>query len=390
MNFHFLLEAEKCPRRAALRRSHYEELGARFGYPDNPTSSLLIGRITHASVALIASQLAKRGCTSIRDPRSVGVLKELGGYSRMITEVANRILADLSDNPRVDRIREALSTGVRSRLPTVREQVQVLLARMAWVPNVDTPPLSRHPNEGAKDRLPLKNGTHFEVELRSLLLQWRGIADLIQLNDMECVITDFKTGEKLEQHRLQLLVYALLWRDDTQLNPDGHLPSRLVISYPQGVEIIAPVKSRELDELAELLKSRTSIVRKEFEATPPRAVLGPTNCPSCDVRILCRDYWTSERRAKCGATLREDSDDVQVILTRKLGQSTWEAESRLSNIFQEPTKVLLRVEDGDTVLQKQFSEGRSLRLTNAVHAARDPHESPVVRITNYTEPLFDA
>lgn len=92
MNFHFLLEAEKCPRRAALRRSHYKDLGGFYGYPDSPTQSVLIGRITHVSVARIASQLAQRGCTSVRDPHSVAVLKDLGGYSRMITEVADRIL----------------------------------------------------------------------------------------------------------------------------------------------------------------------------------------------------------------------------------------------------------------------------------------------------------
>jgi CRISPR/Cas system-associated exonuclease Cas4 (RecB family) len=285
-------------------------------------------------------------------------------------------------------VRESLAVAIRSKIPVIREQVQVLLSRMKWTTRSEAPVTQN--GKVSKNRSPLVAGTHFEVELKSQSLKWKGIADLIQLNEDGCVITDFKTGEKQEQHRLQLLVYGLLWRGDAELNPGEELPNRLVISYPNGDEVIAPVVSKEIDELSDLLKSRTTIVRNALQIVPPKAILSPDNCPSCDVRILCQDYWTSERTVKCGAASRNDSfDDLEIVLIRRLGQLSWEAAVKRSDILRKQTKLVLRLSEADALLQEQFSPNRTLRLTNALHSTCDEGDIAVVRITSYTEPLFD-
>src|SRR6267154_2593149 len=112
MNFHFLIEAERCPRSVALRYSSYPTIWKRRGYPDKPTISSIFGQIVHSSVRRIVHELARRGCQSLRDPKAIQILKTIGGYSRVISENTNSLLDRLRDNPRFSRTREATSTAL--------------------------------------------------------------------------------------------------------------------------------------------------------------------------------------------------------------------------------------------------------------------------------------
>src|SRR5260370_38803517 len=94
MSVHYLLAAERCPRSVAHRYSRYTTIWKKQGYPEKPHVAFLIGRIVHTSVERIASELAKKGYRSLSDLGAVRVLREMGGYSLVISRTAPRSLKE--------------------------------------------------------------------------------------------------------------------------------------------------------------------------------------------------------------------------------------------------------------------------------------------------------
>lgn len=390
MSFHYLTGAERCPRAVALRHSRYESIWSKHGYPDNPNLFALIGQIVHSSIQRIVSGLASHRCKSIRDPEAIQVLKELGGYSTVISSVTDATLKAFDGNPRFLRHNEQIASNLRTRMPQIREQVQVFLSRLHWTLRSqyaeERPESGHRPSRGRK-RTPLSDGIYSEIELIDPNLKWRGLADLLELDGTVCTITDLKTGQRSEAHKSQIMLYALLWRSDNELNPKSLLPTRLVLSYPDGDETLSPPTSQELDLLALELRTRTDQVRSKMDAPPPEANVSEENCKSCGVRLICQEYWSPEKRPKA-AQVQTGYDDIELVLLRQLGQTTWEAESRVSSVLKYPTKILVRVSPADQLICEQFKPGLVVRLAETLLILRASDEMPLVQITTSTEPLF--
>ena len=390
MSFHYLTEAERCPRAIALHTSDYEDVWSKHGYPDRPNPYAVIGQIVHSSVQTIVGELARHKCSSVRDPRSIEVLKKLGGYSTVIALVSEKILTSFDGNPRFHGDRDQITSNVRTRMPQIREQVQVFLSRLHWSLN---PQFSEHgtdsgrPTSKTRVRLPLSKGIHSEVELRDPNLKWRGLADVIDLTDSECEISDLKTGAKSDSHKDQVMVYAVLWRGDPQLNPKGLLPTRLVLSYADGDEVLPTPTSQDLNRLASDLQIRTDQVRSELNLIPPEAKVTEENCKSCQVRLICNEYWNPVYRPKA-ALIQTSYDDIEVELLRQLGQTAWEAACRVSTLLKPTTKILIRFSSADQILREQFELRGIVRLTGALLILREAPEMPLLQIMENTEPLF--
>ena len=168
MNFHYLVRAEQCPRSAALRHASYSQLWNRKGYPDKPSLAALSGLVMHRAIARIIRALADSGISSFEDPRSIAILKSLGGYSKAIADSVADVIQSLAGNPRFELVRSSSLSRLNNRLPAIREQVQLQLSRLNW--NLK-PPLVELPEDSdidavASDRLPLEQGTHFEWVFR--------------------------------------------------------------------------------------------------------------------------------------------------------------------------------------------------------------------------------
>ena len=206
----------------------------------------LAGMVMHRTIARIIRALADSGVDSVQDPRSVSVLKSLGGYSKVIAESVADVSKSLTGNPRFELVRSSSLARLNNRLPAIREQVQLQLSRLKW--KLQPPPIDLtddfDTDAVARDRPPLEQGTHFEVELRHPGIKWRGFADLIELRDDLCTIEDFKSGEPSDDHLLQLQIYALLWCHDEELNPAKTAVDKLVICYPNGDRIV-PYNKKE-------------------------------------------------------------------------------------------------------------------------------------------------
>lgn len=121
MNFHYLIRAEQCPRSAALRHATYSQLWSRGGYPDKPSLAALTGMVMHSAIARIIRALADSGVDSFQDPRSVAILKSLGGYSKVIAESVADVAKSLAGNPRFELVRTSSLARLNNRVPAIRE-----------------------------------------------------------------------------------------------------------------------------------------------------------------------------------------------------------------------------------------------------------------------------
>jgi len=376
MNFHYLVRAEQCPRSAALRHATYSQLWNRRGYPDKPSLAALAGMVMHRVIARIIRSLADSCVDSLQDPRSVAILRSLGGYAKVIAESVAEVTKSLAGNPRFEIVRASLVARLNNRIPAIREQVQLELSRLTWKLQPPSLDLANDLDTDAvaRGRLPLEQGTHFEVELRHPGIKWRGFADLIELRDGLCTIEDFKCGEPSDDHLLQLQIYALLWCHDDELNPSKTAVDKLVICYPNGDRLV-PYNNKDGGKLAQELQARTNAVRKAVSGPESQANLNAERCPKCDVRHLCSAYWTGNRPASVGGASAErvQVDDVQLSLRSRKGQNTWSAECQLSNHIPIGSLVLLRWTPKEWAALDHLLPGSEVRLSGAlISDSEDP------------------
>jgi len=343
---------DECPRRWALSAAEYPDIWSGRGYPPKLQAAALAGSVVHLALEIITKQLTCAGVPSLNDPSATQVLKELGGYTRVVEDCVERILKRFSDNPRALPLMEHAQRTLRGQVPTLRARVQSMLARLRLPKGASpTPTTSAVKTAGPPTRSPLANGTYPEVEVRAKSIGWRGKIDLLVLGDDACEITDFKTGVPDEHHKFQVRVYALLWSRDADVNPDRRRADRLVLAYEHGdVEVEAP-SDADLDQLERHLTAQTAAALVSLSQKPPEAKPHPQQCPSCDVRHLCTEYWTRETQHLMGTALRERHiADATLAITGAHGPSSWDGLIVSGAIAKKGQRVLLR------------ADGRSLAL----------------------------
>ncbi len=340
-------EIDECPRRWALSAGNYPELWRGRGYPPKLQVAALAGSVVHLALEVITKQLTRAGIDSLSDASAPQVVRGLGGYTRVVEDSVNRILKLYMDNPRAVALMEHAERTLRGQVPTLRARVQSMLSRLRLPKGVPPAPgSSMRGSGGPHTRLPLVNGTYPEVEVRAKSIGLRGKIDLLVLGNDACEITDFKTGAPSERHTVQILVYALLWSRDADLNPDRRRADRLVLAYQDGnVEVPSPSDS-DLDALERHLSVQSAAAREAVSQRPPQARLDPLRCPHCDVRHLCAEYWTREARHGIGAAMASrDIGDVALAVTAAHGPSSWDGLVVSSANAAKGQRALLRAEN---------------------------------------------
>ena len=341
MSVSLLLDIEACPRRRALGDADYSELWRGPGYPPRLSAAALPGVVVHLAIGRVLEALTVAGCSSVQDAKAVGVMRKLGGYSRLLEKCIDDVLTRYADNPRVEAVLDDLRKLLVSRIPEIRGKVQSLVGRRRVAGEVAG---ARRYREARGARSPLSVGSHPEVELLAPGIGWKGRADLLVLSADRCEIVEFKTGEEREEtHRFQLLVYALLWRRDTVLNPSGTMADKLTLAYGHGDVPIGPPSEPDLMTLEQDLVQRGEAARRALGQRPPEARPSVENCRYCGVRQLCDAYWqadTQERFAAEGSQSR--FTDMQLRIASKRSLSTWDAVVEASRMFPGGHPVLLR------------------------------------------------
>jgi len=322
-----LSQIESCPRQWALSAADYPELWNERGYPPRFHLSALVGTVVHLALETITRALIRARCPSLQDATAIQVMKDLGGFTKVVNDIIDRALADLASSPRARRSLEFATRSLRAKVPELRTRVHTMLCR------VRLPPPSPYPAARCvhTERRPLTTGVFSEVDLRAKQLGWKGRADLLVLSPDECEIIDFKTGAPDDRHRFQIQVYALLWSRDADLNPDRKRATRLVLAYDSSdVEVHAPNDS-ELEVLETHLGTRRDAAYLAVSQHPPQARPQPDSCQYCSVRHLCGEYWTPETQRQMAQDCDEQRFvDVEVTITGLRGPSSWDGRVELS------------------------------------------------------------
>ncbi len=360
-------DIDQCPRRWALGAAEYPDIWSGRGYPPKLQAAALAGSVVHLALELITKQLTGAGVPSLNDPSATQVLRELGGYTRVVEDCVERILKRFSDNPRAIPLMEHAQRTLRGQVPTLRARVQSMLARLRlpkWVPPV--PIASTVKAAGPLSRSPLVKGTYPELEVRARSIGWKGKVDLLVLDNNTCEVTDFKTGAVDEAHKFQVRVYAALWRLDDELNPLGRMVDRLILAYEiQDVEV-PPPGQQEIEVLGRDLLARRKASEVALAARPPVARPDAETCRYCGVRQLCDAYWAGTTQV-----LTEDGrfGDIELKIVGRHGATSWDALVMRARNLPAKMPALLRLQRPE-----DFELGMEVRILDAA-LARDPEDA---------------
>ncbi len=368
MAFYNLLEIEACPRRWALRSARYPSVWDRDGYPQLPALPALEGIIVHSAIDRITKALADRGCNSIREASAIEALKELGGYTVLITELTNDALADYRQNPRAQAVLDGLRRKLVARASDLRTRIQRQVSKLD--PGARRAKMTRgHQKGDAAIRSPLTDGAYPEIELRAPDLRWHGVVDLLTVTASHCEIRDFKTGAAKEQDQVQVRIYALLWAHDRERNPASRLVNTLVLSYDDRQLELGGPTADELTSLETDLKARTVKALSALSGSTPTANPSAENCAYCPVRHLCDPYWKwLESDAYTPPEQASPFGDIEITITQRHGSTSWDATTGRPPNFQ---PVLLRTANPSF----QLRPGQRLRVLNA-HLTKSQQQDP--------------
>jgi len=360
-------EIDECPRRWALSAAEYPELWSGRGYPPKLQVAALAGSVIHLALEIITKQLTRSGVPSLSDPSAPQVLRELGGYTRVVEECVERVLKRYIDNPRAVAPMEHAQRIMRGQVPTLRARVQSMLSRLRLPKTAPAVSVASTPKSGEPPpRLPLTNGTYSEVEVRAKSIGWKGKVDLLVLGDEACELTDFKTGATEEAHKFQVRAYAVMWRLDEELNPSGRLVDRLVLAYESQDVDVAPPSASEVVDLGRELLARRRAAEAALAACPPSARPSTEVCRYCGVRQLCDAYWASATQV-----ISDDGrfGDVELRITGRHGPTSWDAVVMCARDWPANTLALLRLQRPE-----QFKAGTRVRVLECA-LARDPEDA---------------
>jgi len=378
-----LSEITACPRRWALATADYAGLWNGHGYPPRVSTASLAGTVVHMALERIVRQFVRNACAGVQHAKATMVLKELGGYTKVVQECIDIVLQRLIGNPRAALVLENTTRTLRTHAPELRTRVQVIVSRLRL-------PVSKvaSSESGRKQGGPLTRGAFPEIVLRARQIGWKGKVDLLVLSDGTCEIIDFKTGEPDEAHAIQLKIYALLWSRDKELNPAGRLADRLVLAYPGGDAEVAAPKHAELEVLENQILAQRDTAHRALSQSPPEARPSAQTCRYCGVRQLCDRYWLTATQAEISAHRSDQSYvDAEVLITTRHGSSSWDAV-----VVHLPGATAGRPALVRTSSPMEFRAGARIRVLDGAVAREieDDCQPVVITLGMYSEAYFVA
>jgi hypothetical protein len=380
MSYSTLGDIEGCPRRWALGHAAYSGLWDGPGYPPKISLANLPGTVVHLALEDAISSLIRAGCASVEAPEAPAAIRSRGGYTAIVGAAIEKALGWFALNPRAHGAREYTARVLRGQVPELRSRVQGLLARVRLAT------VRRDPSSPAQPRArrAICAGVFPELTVRAPTLGWKGKIDLLVIDDAACEIVDFKTGAAKPDHIAQLRTYAVLWRRDPELNPNGRLATRLTVAYSSSDVSVPGPSEADLVALEADLRAHTAAARADVGRVPPPARPAPDVCGSCGVRHLCREYWTADtQRLLSGGAPSSAFSDAQLAISGVHGSSSWDALVQVGPPALAGKEVLLRT-GGHA---HHFDTGAIIRVANA-HVAftvDDEPQPPVLTLGMFSE-----
>lgn len=389
MTFHLLKEAQRCPLSIALQRSSYRQLWDGSGYPTRPTAAVISGLVIHEAAETLLKELVQAGVSSLMQPAAMKILKELGGFTKVLDRSLGEFFARENNNPRFEQFRDDLFRSLRVKLPQMRATLQALLVSHVWAPSgsdFETPrkTTTNSGREKPTQRAPLGTGTFVEIDLQDSLAKWRGRIDILDVDESGCAITDLKSGVPSDEHKEQLIAYAMLWVEDRDRNP-ARLPIQsLRIVYASGAVAVPVPTDTQMHTLRRGLIDSSELVRSALNASAVSANPSRENCRHCPVKLLCQPYWESLPSIRSDEHL--SNNQVRIIEAR--GDRAWLASVMASSVLEVDQKVVIRNYEGGKSFWSELRPGLSVRLTEGVLSSFEENDITVINLSMMSEALF--
>lgn len=346
----------------------------------------IAGELIHLGLSTIVRAMAKRMCTSIQDPRAVAVLRDMGGFHHIIQTCTESVLRREAANPRASPFLAEISARLETEAPTLRERLQALLSQVRLVAAGWNGITSVNHSDVAGG---LRNGSYSEVELHAREIGWKGRADLISISRNACEILDFKTGRPKPDHEFQIRLYALLWKLDESVNPDGRRADSLGIIYSHGRTAVPAPTDGELLLIKDAILSRAGRAVEATKAGLPAAKTDSGFCIFCDMRQLCDEYWDSLRRKDGVDSARGPIlVDAEIILVSRAGPRSWRGVIEASVSRGNGTQILVRNASRNSTIQVLMERSHRLRILRAAFPATPRRNEEEMLVLNATSEVF--
>ena len=377
-----LRDIEACPRRWALTWADYPDLWNQRGYPPRLEMAAIGGSVLHHVLETLTRAFVRAGCSDVHDQSASTVLRDLGGYTKLVNASIDQVLKRYTGNVRASKHLEMATTSLRARVPELRAQAQVFLGRVKLSPHPKSVPYQA---AHGTHRSPLRPGVYSELRFDAPTMKWKGTGDLLILSDEDCEILDFKTGAHDEGHSFQIRAYSVLWYRDYEINPTARRATKLTLVYNDANVSVAPLSESELVALERDLVERRQAAIEAARREPPRPLPGRENCGFCGVRHLCDAYWRPETLIKISESAQQSADfaDVQISIRNSHGPLSWDGLVEGSGTLKHGSRVVLRT----TESLPAFHSGESVRVLNArfTKEVDDPSQPAVLTMGRWSE-----
>lgn len=381
-----LINIESCPRRWALSSATYPGLWSGSGYPPVLYEATLIGQIIHLAVEMVSQELYRVGCKSIEDVLFMTALRNLGGYTKIISKCTQNIIEKHSNNPRFFYRRDRITSTLLTKKDHLRETLQILINKLF----AEAIFISYQSKSQGYSQLALTNGVYSEVKLTSDKLGWVGIADAIKLDEDICEIVDFKTGNPKPEDELQIKAYSLLWVHDKAVNPSARPANKLTILYTDDELTVPALTQYQINALETEIADRTKKVSQDLEENPPKANPSLQNCQYCSVRHLCKEYWEPKAQQLLLQQRKETEQknfDVELDILSERGHFIWDV-LIVSNLLPNNGKAIFSLENKHAEMGKNLFSGCRVRVINAYIINQMEDDSPLLITLSTQGELF--
>ncbi len=310
-------------------------------------------------------------------------VRGFGGLTALIELSLSQVLDEYRENPRMAGLIDQYRTGRSTLPPTVRTSLQTLLQKVAGIaPAITESDSTRTEGDDSTTRA-LPYGLYTEITLYARNANWFGTIDILSIGSADIMIEDIKTGKAKDADHEQLRTYAWLWWRDNKRNPNGRLPTQLIIQYLDScVEVSAlnepELVKFELDLLDRTARAVATIAEGACEARPDVDI-----CRYCEVRQLCDVYWSDVVSSVSEGDGRHG--DVEAELVGVLSRKTWQIKVGAGSSFAPGAKALLRGPLPENLAQ----QGSTIRVLNALFIEptddQPAEEMPVVQLLAQSE-----
>jgi len=303
-SFSFIKSFDSCPYKWYLLNSDYGF--AEKGYPVNINIYAFVGSVVHNCLNDILKYFKNKNCFDFDNHKIKQLLISKGGLTSIVKENVEKLIFTYKNNPRFCYILEEFKPNISKYNDDIIHKLNVLFAKIKS--NSKHEKIERND----KDKLfQLKSNIYTELVINNPEYKLKGVLDYVIVNDKGCIIIDFKTGEKNDNHLEQLKFYNMLWQYDIVYNKRKIPVKELKLLYSKDSLVIRGLNNEEIIELKNSYLNKINSINNNITDNNFPTILEEKKCAYCDVRHLCDEYWKNKKKTKYLEFTKSKYQDIE-------------------------------------------------------------------------------